>query len=237
MLMAKKKKHICDLGKLSAICIYLGVAVVCFIHRNKITIESIVSYTPENAAMAAAVMLALFTLKGCTVFVNGNILYAACGVLFPLPAAIAVNTAGSIIMTTIPFFIGRKSGTTTMDALAQKYKKLEMARNAPRYNELLFTLFMRILGILPCEPVGMYLGSCGLRYSKYIVGTMIGLAPAIVAYAIIGEYAADPMSPQFIISAIFQAGTTLCSLAAALMWKLRRRANQEREKSCKKRIS
>lgn len=232
--MTKKKKHRCEPGKLVALCFYLGVAVVCFIHRDKITIESIVSYAPENPAVAVAVMLALFTLKGCTVFVNGNILYAACGVLFPLPAAIAVNTVGTVIMTTIPFFIGRKSGTAAMAALAQKYKKLEMARNAPRHNELLFTLFMRILGILPCEPVGMYLGSCGLRYSRYIVGTMIGLAPAIVAYVIIGEYAADPASPQFILSAIFQAGTTLCSLAAAFVWKFRRRTNQERAQSCKK---
>ena len=232
--MTKKKKHRCEPRKLVAFCFYLGVSVVCFIHRDKITIESIVSYTPENPAVAAAVMLALFTLKGCTVFVNGNILYAACGVLFPLPAAIAVNAVGTVIMTTIPFFIGRKSGTAAMAALTQKYKKLEMVRNAPRHNELLFTLFMRVLGILPCEPVGMYLGSCGLRYSRYIVGTMIGLAPAIVAYAIIGEYAADPASPQFITAAVFQVGTTLCSLAVAFVWKLRRRSTQEREQSCKK---
>ena len=232
--MAEEKKHTRDPGKLVALCFYLGVAMLCFVHRDKLTIENIVSYTPENPVLAAAVMLALFVLKGSTVFVNGNILYATCGVLFPLPAAIAVNTAGTVIMTTIPFFIGRRSGTETIETLAQKYKKLEMARNAPRHNELFFTLFMRILGILPCEPVGMYLGSCGLRYSRYIIGTMLGLAPAIVTYAIIGEYAADPASPQFIAAAAFQVGTTLCSLAVAFVWKLRRRSNQEREQTCKR---
>lgn len=231
--MTKQEKHICEPGKLIALCFYLGVAVLCFVHRDKITIESIVSYTPDNPVLAATAMLALFTLKGSTVFVNGNVLYAACGILFPLPAAIAVNTVGTVIMTTIPFFIGKRSGTETMETLARKYKKLEMVRNAPRHNEMLFALFMRVLGILPCEPVGMYLGSCGLHYSRYIIGTMLGLVPAIAAYAIIGEYAAAPASPQFIITAVFQMGTTLCSLAAAFVWKLRRRTSQERVQSCK----
>lgn len=64
----------------------------------------------------------------------------------------------------------------------------------------------------------MYLGACSLRFGRYIAGTMLGLAPAIVMYAIIGAYIAEPTSPQFLVSVIIQAGTTICSLGAALIW-------------------
>lgn len=232
--MRKQKKHSCDPGKVFAVAFYLGVAVLCFLHKDKLTIETIVGYAPKVPFGAAMVMIALFALKGSTVFVNGNILYAASGVLFSLPSAVIVNSIGTVIMTTIPFFIGRKSGADAMESLAQKHKKLEMVRSAPRHSELCFTLFMRILGILPCEPVGMYLGACGLRYSRYMVGTMLGLAPAIAAYAVIGEYAADPSSTQFIISAVFQGGTTVCSLVFAFVWKHRKEREQERKQLCKK---
>jgi len=210
-------------GKFVVIGLWLVLIIVCFIHRDELTIEAIVNFTPDEPLWAAAVMLGLFTLKGCTVLVNGNILYAASGVMFSLPGAILVNTAGTCIMTTIPFFIGRKGGEATMEALTQKYHKLAALRNAPRRSEFSFTLFLRILGMLPCEPVGMYLGACGIHYHKYICGTFLGLAPAIVAYAVIGEYAAQPTSPQFIIAACFQVGTTICALITGFLRKRKKR--------------
>ena len=226
--MEKRKKPVWDSGKMIPLCFYLVVVLLCLWHRDKITIDAIVSYTPKAPMLAALVMFALFALKGCTVFLNGNILYAASGVLFPLPAALAVNAAGTLAMTTIPFLVGRHAGTEGMEVLARKYKKLELVRSAPRENELQFTFLLRILGILPCEVVGIYLGACGLRYGRYLAGTMLGLLPAIAAYAVIGEYAAAPASPQFIVAAVFQVGTMICAFVAALVWKSRRTACQKR---------
>ena len=213
-------------GKFVVIGLWLVLIIVCFIHRDELTIEAIVNFTPDEPIWAAVVMLGLFTLKGCTVLVNGNILYAASGVMFSLPGAILVNAAGTFIMTTIPFFIGRKGGEETMEAQTQKYQKLAALRNAPRRSEFSFTFFLRILGILPCEPVGMYLGACGIHYDKYICGTFLGLVPAIVAYAVIGEYAAQPASPQFIIAACFLTAITICTIIAGFILKCRTEKNR-----------
>lgn len=210
-------------GKRIVICFWLTLIVICFMHRDELTVEAIVSFTPDAPVWAAAVMLCLFALKGCTLMMSGIILYAASGVAFSLPWAILINTAGTFIMTTIPFFIGRKGGERAMEALTQKYQKLEALRNAPRNSEFSFTFFLRVLGLLPCELVGMYLGACGIHYEKYICGTLLGLIPAIVAYAVIGEYAAQPTSPQFIIAVGFQAGTTICALIAAFLYKRKKR--------------
>lgn len=210
-------------GKIIAIGFWGILIIACFVHRDELTIEAIVNFTPDEPLWAAAVMLGLFTLKGCTVLLNGNILYAASGVMFSLPAAILVNLFGTLTMTTIPFFVGRKGGGKTVETLTRKYPKLSALKDAPRHSEFSFTFFLRVLGILPCEPVGMYLGACGIHYDKYICGTFLGLAPAIVAYAVIGEYAAQPTSPQFIIAACFQAGTTICTLIVAFLRKLQKR--------------
>ncbi len=59
-----------------------------------------------------------------------------------------------------------------METPVQKYEKLVLVRNAPRRSEFAFTLFIRVLGILPCEPVGMYLGACGPRYRNFILAAM-----------------------------------------------------------------
>jgi len=95
--MEKQQKHVFDPKMAAALCVYLGAAVLCFLNRDKITIA--------------------------TVLLNGNILYAASGVLFSLPVAIAVNSIGTVLMTTTPFFIGKRAGAEKMGALVQKYKK------------------------------------------------------------------------------------------------------------------
>lgn len=213
-------------GRVIAVCFWICMVVILFVHRDEITVEKIVGFTPDNALLAILVMLALFALKGSTMLINGNVLYTACGVMFSLPLAVMVNVLGSVIMTTISFWIGRKGGAATMERLTQKYRKLEMLRSVPHENQFLSTLLLRILGILPCEPVGMYLGACRLRYLDYIGGTLLGLLPAIISYAVMGEYASEPTSPQFIAAVAFQIMTTVCTLIAGVILKRKKKVHQ-----------
>lgn len=229
----KKKTQIFSVGKALALCFYLAVAAVCFADRDRLTVEAIVSFTPQKPLSAALLMLALFALKGCTVFLNGNLLYAASGVLFPLPVAIAVNALGTVLMTATPFFLGRRAGGELLELLVQKYRKLALLKEAPREHGFVSTLLLRLFGILPCEPMGMYLGACALRYDSYLLGTMLGLSPAIVLYAVIGVYASQPTSPQFIAAIAAQLVTTLGSLTAAFLWKRRGSAGARAGKAAK----
>ena len=90
------------------VAFWVCLIILCLIHRDQITVDNIVSFTPGNPFLAVCVILFLFALKSVSVVIYGGILYVASGILFSLPAAIAVNLAGSVIMTTIPFLIGKK---------------------------------------------------------------------------------------------------------------------------------
>ena len=67
------------------ICFWIFIVVLLLIHRDEITVEKIVGFTPENVFLAILAMLLLFTIKGSTACINGNILYMASGVMFSLP--------------------------------------------------------------------------------------------------------------------------------------------------------
>ena len=164
-------------------------------------------------------MLCLFAVKGVSVFIYGGLLYAASGILFPLPLAILVNMVGTVIMTTIPYMIGRRTGRTLMDQLVCKYPKLEIVRDAPSKNELFISFFVRIVGLLPGDIVGMYLGSAGILYSRYLAGTILGLFPAVISFSVMGMSAADVSSPAFIVSVGVECGLMLLSLVMYLIWR------------------
>lgn len=188
-------------GKVLAICFWIILILVLLLHRDQITVENIVSFSPGNTLLAVLVLLLGYVVKGFTMLINGYILYGAAGIMFSPPVAVGVTLVGSAIMTTIPYWMGRKGGAKTVEALTAKYKKLESLRTIQKRNEILFPFLLRALGVLPCEIVSMYLGACRLNFGKYLMGSLLGLLPSIIAFAVMGEYVTDPGSPQFLIAA------------------------------------
>lgn len=152
-------RHFFSVSK-AAILLWGALIIVCLIYRDEITVERIVNFTPSEPLAAAAVMLLLYALKSMTLVVYGGILFAASGIMFSLPAAVALNTAGTAIMATIPFIV-------------------------------------RMAGLLPGDLVSMYMGAAGVRYSRYIAGTMPGLFPAVMNFSVMGMSIHDVSSPEF----------------------------------------
>ena len=213
------------LSKVLMLLFWGGLIVLCFINREKISVEGIVNLVPKNSVLSVVVMLLLFAVKGIAVFIYGSILYAASGILFSLPVAIIVNTIGTIIMTTIPFYIGKKAGRKMIDSLLKKNKKLELLRDTQNKNEFLVSFFLRMVGLLPADLVAMYLGASGMRYKPYFLGTVIGLMPAIVCFSIMGMSIDNVGSPEFIISAAIEVGLMLLSVLLYAIW---RRINKKK---------
>lgn len=219
----KKRRWLSYLPKVIGVAFWVCLIILCLIQRDQITVDNIVNFTPKNPFLAACVILLLFALKSVSVVIYGGILYAASGILFPLPAAIAVNLVGSVIMTTIPFLIGKRSGVKILDRLVQKNSKLEILRSVPKQNEWLISFFVRIVGVLPSDLVSMYLGASGLHYTRYMIGTIVGLLPAIIDFSVMGKSIHDVSSPAFRISVGIEIFLMILSISIYSIWKRKKK--------------
>jgi len=223
-----KEKTIKRISNAVAIAFWLILILLCLIYRDEITVDRIVAFTPQNTFVAVLVMLALFAVKSVSIFIYCGLLYAASGILFPLPLAVLVNILGSIIMATIPFWIGKKSGTGLVTRLIVKYPKLKFMKDVPNQNEFFMSFFMRIVGILPSDIIGMYLGASGIRYNRYITGALLGMLPATVTFCIMGTKINDVTSPEFLFSLGFELCLMVVSTTVYVVWmKKVKRKNQE----------
>ena len=202
---------------------WAAVILLCFLYRDRITVENIVNFTPENPVLAVGIMLLLFAFKSVTFVIYGSILYAVNGILFPLPFAILLNMAGSAIMATLPFLIGRRNGSGLLVKLTEKYPKLSGLRELPSENGFFLSMVIRLMGCLPGDVVSMYFGASGIRYREYLTGTLIGLTPSIVIFTVVGMSADDVTSPAFIISVCCEILTALTSIIWFFCWNRKRR--------------
>lgn len=219
--MERRGRVISVIRKLLPVLLWGAVILVCFLRRDEITAENIAALASGNRLAAVAILLGLFALKSVTVVIYGGLLYMASGLLFPLPAAIAVNLAGSAVMVSLPYFIGRRLGAGAVSRLIEKHPKLALLRDAPRQNALFVSFFVRIVGCLPGDLVSMYLGACGLPYGKYLAGSLLGLLSAILSFAVMGKNIYDVTSPAFLIAAGVELG--LMALSLLLYWRWRRK--------------
>ncbi len=208
--------------KVFVLTLWLGLIVFFLINKERVTFDALVNFTPSNTYVAILVMLFLFMFKSMVIFFYGGILYAVSGVIFPLPLAIAVNIAGTVIMCSVPYFIGYKSGSKLLDKLCLKYNKIQLIKEVQQNNEFVVSFFVRIVGILPADIVSMYLGASKTQFDTYIFGTLLGLLPSIISFSVMGMSAEDITSPAFIISAVFELCLMLFSIMFLYFWKRRK---------------
>lgn len=218
-----KKITLNGIRKILVCAIWLGLILYCLFNYRNLTLDAIVNYSPENAFVAVIVMLFLFAIKSIVFFIYGGLLYAACGVIFPLPLAIAVNTLGTIIMCSVPYFIGKMAGSRMVTSLFDKHPKLQIIKEIQEKNEFLVSFMARIVGVLPADVVSMYLGASLVGYDKYFFGSVLGLFPSIVSFAIMGMSVDNVTSPSFIFSALFELILMAVSIIFVFLWRRRRK--------------
>ena len=195
--------------KTTILVLWLGIMTACVLNMDNITAESIIAFTPKNKFAAAAVLMLLFALKSLSVIVNSGILFAALGLMFELPAALALSYLGAVICATLPYLIGRTLGSHYVVKLEKKYPKLELVKNIRIKNSFLFVIVIRFIGLIPFDVGSLYLGTVGTPYKSYLPGCIIGMSSFLLPMTILGSSLEDPTSPAFIISISFYVFMTV----------------------------
>ena len=212
-------------ARIAVNAVMLAAMAACIVwavcNRDRLTLSAVLSFTPQSPVAAAAVLLVLYAFKSLSVILFIYILYAAAGLLFPLPVALTLNLIGTAITVSIPYFIARSGGAGAVDALIRRYPKLDFIRELQIKNDLFLTFIVRVMGIFSCDIVSMYFGLMRVRYGHYLLGCLLGYLPYIVAVTVLGMSVADPSSPAFLWSVAAQVLLTGCSLIGFLLYRRR----------------
>ncbi len=192
-----------------AICI-----LIYFRFFRGVTIEHILEFTPENLWLAALVMVGLFAMKSLSIFFPMLILIAASGSIFPtFLSAVIVNCAGVAVMLLIPYAIGRFAEREFVEGLINKHKNADKLREFKSENELFIAFFLRVINVLPCDLVSMFLGSTSFAPGKYMLGSFLGILPGLITTTLMGSSVDNPKSPKFwmsiVVEVVFAVGSTV----------------------------
>lgn len=197
------KEKILKITKIIPLIIMVVLAIVYLFNMDKLTVEEIIDFTPKSTALFIIVMLALFALKSISVLMPNPVLMAVLGKVLSIPSALVVSVVGYAICVSIPYLIGRYSGSEKAEQLRQKYKGLRWLDTVQKKNVFFINLLTRQLVFLPCDVISLYMGSMKMKYLPYLLGSIVGYIPNIFIYVVFGNEVKQPGSPLLIGSIIF----------------------------------
>ncbi len=184
--------------------------------RDRLTAEHIAAWSPREAGLAVVFLLVLYAVKSLSVAFPLSALEAAVGLLFPLPAALAVNLLGVLTAQVIPFFLGRREQAGLAD-LTARHPRLAALRPGDRPGRAVFLL--RLAGASPGDLVSLYLGAAGVPLRAYLTGGVLGSLPRVAAATVLGAALWEIGSPRFWLSLLPGAALTALSFVLWRLWK------------------
>lgn len=193
-----------------AALLWAGLVLALWPFRQALTVEGIAAWTPRQAGLAAAALLALYAVKGVTAALPLTALEAAAGLLFPFPEALAVNVCGIAAAQTGPYFLGRRQ-REGLEAMAERYPRLARAAAGGKSGRQIFLL--RLAGVLPGEAVSLYLGAAGTPWRPYFIGGLLGSFPRVLSATVLGAALWDPGGRRFWAACVFGWALTGAALA------------------------
>ena len=199
-----------------------GGAVAFILTRGSIGVQELLAWSPENKWLAALAALAAYALKSQTVVVPYALIATAVGLIFDLPAALAVNTLGSVVCISLPYLTGRGSDGVLVDALLARQPRMRAFYEANRRHLFLVSLVLRVAN-LSNDILGLVFGSLKMKYWEYLLSSLVGILPAMVLYTVLGNDL-DPFSAPVLIC----FGVDVSSIAAAFLL-LRARGGKKAE--------
>ncbi len=177
--------------QIAALLIWGALIVVAVINRDKITVDSILSYTPANLWAAAAMMMGFFALKSLSIVFYSGLLFTVSGMLFGMPAAIAVNIAGALVMLLEGYAVGRAGGSKLVDELSAKYPRFAEFTGLKNSRPFAFALLIRMLKFVNYDLGSMYMGASRVPLLPFLGGSLVALLPEVILFALAGSGISD----------------------------------------------
>ncbi len=185
--------------EISAILLAVLAVFVCFYMFKSFSDGTLTSILQKHLVLALVCIFSVYLLKPFLFFVPSAVQMSFTGILFPWYIAIVVNLIGVAVEMMSGYFIGFIFGKKLVEKLTEKSKIIRTVKEKYLKDDFNTIFITHFVPVFPFDNISMLYGANNTNLMRYVVISVLGLSPRVIAYSISGSAVTDPLSPQFII--------------------------------------
>ncbi len=190
------------------IAVAAAVFITVLLFYDELTHLDVRALTAAASSVFAAALLVLgvYILKGLVFIIPAALLYIPVGMAFPSGTAVAINLAGVALEVVVSYLFGRFLGGEKIRALLQRKKGGQKILKWQEERSGSASVFvMRLLPVFPIDFVSLFLGASHFPFWRYAVLSVLGIAPRVILFTLLGDAAYDYIPTNLILIAILIA--------------------------------
>ncbi len=181
-----------------------AVAIINYDKLSSIDIRSIVANSP-SVALAVLSVLGIYGVKGAVFVIPASLVYISVGMAFPTAQAVIINLCGIAIEITVSYLFGLLVGGEYVNNLLKKSKGGEKILALEDKNKFASIFVIRFLPVFPIDFASLFFGSMKIPFAKYFLASLLGIAPRVILFTVLGDAAYDYIPMKLIIGLIICA--------------------------------
>ena len=226
--MKENKKEIIKLLlKLSVIIAIMILAIVYYDELTHIDVRQLVASSSSEITAGLSVV-GVYALKGIVFVIPASLIYISVGMAFSPLTAVIVNIAGITVEVIVSYLFGLMLGGEYVENLLKKNKGGRKLLELKEQNKQSSIFIIRLLPVFPIDFASLFFGSVKFSFPKYLILSVLGIAPRVILFTLLGDKVYD-LIPMTLIIKIIIAVIPVAVIAILAKWIYSRKKNNKEQ--------
>lgn len=190
-----------------------------------IDVRALVDLAPGEA-VAILVGIAIFFLKGLTFVIPAMLIYVSVGMAFDLSTALFISLCGIAVEVAVTYWLGRMLGGEYVNRLLKKAKGGEKLLNMQDKSKFSSLFVIRLLPVFPIDFASLFLGSIKLPFIKYMLVSVLGIAPRVIAFTLVGDRIYEIFPMDLLLKAVLVL-VPFIAVVFIVMWVIKQKKKKK----------
>ena len=199
-----KKETVKNIIKIAVAAAIFVTAIVNYDFLSNLDIRTLIAGA-SSIFIAELIILGVYAVKAVMMVVPASLIYISVGMAFDPKRAVIVNLLGIALEVTVTYFLGKFLGKDATEKKIRNTKAgkkfftmLDKNRNAAIF-------LMRFIPAFPIDFSSLFMGAFDFKFFPYLIFSVLGIAPRVIAFTVIGEGIYELIPMKYIVLAVICA--------------------------------
>ena len=199
-----KKETVKNIIKIAVAAAIFVTAIVNYDFLSNLDIRILIAGA-SSIFIAELIILGVYAVKAVMMVVPASLIYISVGMAFDPKRAVIVNLLGIALEVTVTYFLGKFLGKDAVEKKIRNTKAGDKFFTMLDKNRNAAIFLMRFIPAFPIDFSSLFMGAFDFKFFPYLIFSVLGIAPRVIAFTVIGEGIYEMIPMKYIVLAVICA--------------------------------